>query len=112
MTCASLNVPSDRPFLSALEGPAGSRWRAYYLVLKGQAFRVVVLEPSVRSVGIREDLEVIWVPDPLARIHVNEHSHRGNPILPPGAAAPTNWEEPAKPRPLASGFGGMSRKLT
>ena len=89
-----------------------SRWRAYYLVLKGQAFRVVVLKPSVRSVGIREDLEVIWVPDPLARIHVNEHSHRGNPILPPGAAAPTNWEEPAKPRPLASGFGGMSRKLT
>jgi hypothetical protein len=73
MTGASLNVPSDRPFLSALEGPAG--WRAYYLVLKGQAFRVVVLEPGFRSVGIRENLEVIGVANLLAGVDVDKDCH-------------------------------------
>ena len=81
MTGASINGPKLLPVPKRAGRARRSRWRAYYLVLKGQAFRVVVLEPSVRSVGIREDLEVIWVPDPLARIHVNEHSHRGKSHL-------------------------------
>jgi hypothetical protein len=81
MTCAPLNVPSDRPFLSALEGPAGSRWRAYYLVLKGQAFRVVVLQPGFRSVGIRENLEVIGVADLLAGVDVDKDGQSSSPLV-------------------------------
>ena len=33
------------------------------LVLKGDAFGLVFLEPGVRRIGIREDLEVIGVSD-------------------------------------------------
>ena len=37
--------------------------------------RVVFLEPSLRGLGIRENLEVSMVSDLLARIHINEHGH-------------------------------------
>src|SRR4051812_22043044 len=49
---------------------------SYHLVLKCHAFGLVFLEPGVRRIGIREDLEMIGVSDLLARIHVNEHGHR------------------------------------
>ena len=60
MIGASLNVPCDCPFLKGLRD--GSRWRAYYLVLKGHAFGIVFRKPGLRGVRIREDLEVIRSP--------------------------------------------------
>jgi hypothetical protein len=49
MIGASINEPSCFPFLKGWMGrPAGSRWRAYHLVLKGQAFGIVLLEPGFR----------------------------------------------------------------
>src|SRR4051794_20585752 len=49
---------------------------SYHLGLKGDAFGLVFLEPGVRRIGIREDLEMIEVSDLLASIHINEHGHR------------------------------------
>ena len=73
MIGASLNVPCDCLFLKGLRD--GSRWRAYYLVLKGHAFGIVFRKPGLRGVRIREDLEVIGVSNLLARIHVDQHGH-------------------------------------
>jgi hypothetical protein len=41
----------------------------YHLVLKSHALGIVFRKPRLRGVSVGEDLEVIRVCDPLARIH-------------------------------------------
>ena len=77
MIGASLNVPSDRSFLKGWKGrPAGSRWWAYHLVLKGHVFGVVFLKPFFSGVLTGEDLDVLGVPNLLTRVDVNKDGHR------------------------------------
>jgi hypothetical protein len=89
-----------------------SNWRLYHLVLKGHALRIIFLEPSVRRIGIGEDLEVIGVPDLLARIHVNEHSHGWRSDLADRGSGPDRLIGGAEAAHSRGGPGGMSRKLT
>jgi|tagenome__1003787_1003787.scaffolds.fasta_scaffold20979545_1 hypothetical protein len=63
------------------------------------------------GVGVREDLEVVRVSDLLARIHVDQHTHR-SPIR---KAAPTNRKVPREAGAAYFREGGLaakSRKLT
>jgi hypothetical protein len=51
------------------------RWRAYYLIAKGDALPVVLAEPLSRGILIGEDLQVILVANLLAGIDVNPDGH-------------------------------------
>jgi hypothetical protein len=51
------------------------RWRAYYLIAKGDALPVVLAEPLSRGILIGEDLQVILVVDLLAGIDINPDGH-------------------------------------
>src|SRR5262245_35304609 len=45
------------------------------LILERQAFRIVLLEPFLRGVHVREHLDVFFVADLLAGVDVNENGH-------------------------------------
>jgi hypothetical protein len=53
------------------------------LIFESNAFRVVLLEPGFRGVGIREDLEVIDVANPLAGVDVDSRWSLFGLRLPP-----------------------------
>ena len=53
----------------------GSNWRLNHFILKGHAFGIVFRKPRLRGVDINGDLEMLGVPDLLARIHVDQHGH-------------------------------------
>jgi len=75
MACTSLKTPAGR-FLMKFDSETADRYDSIQnLILERNAFRVVLLQPNLRAIIARKDLEVILVANLLVRVDANPDCH-------------------------------------